>query len=351
MPSLYSSLTDSSGLLYLNGEPKTKRRKTKYILRGILQSRLTSRWFKFMKDQELEEAAENHPYLYKKLQLPYLSRTLSASDRLEVLTQHYRFLRRQLSAEVRRSLFSKGVILATFETKEGDKLELRLIYSGWCPREGELMVQLQEAKTGSLFTSISFTLRRNAGGRYEVFIGGLQGRNGGLRRSSAARKDALVEITRGLYGLRPKALLLFALQKMCADWGIAALRAVSNKRHVHRHNKNYPNLHASYDSFWIESGGVPLADGNFILPSRFVPRDESTIKPKKRGLYRQRYVLMTEISDQIHQALQDFRSSHPSASVSSLSELSSDSALVHSISRHAALHRWAQKRRQLVTAA
>jgi uncharacterized protein VirK/YbjX len=304
-----------------------------------------------MGNEGLEKAAENHPYFYRKLQLPYLSRTLDPSTRLQVLEQHYRFLKRHLSTEVRQALFSNGVRLATFETRDADKLELRLLYSGWCPREGELMLQLQDANTGSLFSSISFTVRKHPGSRYEAFIGGLQGRNGGLNRKAVARKEALVEITRSLHGLRPKALLLFALQQMSASWGISTIRAVSNNRHVHRHHKRHPELHASYDSFWVESGGVVIADGNFILPPRFVPRDDSTIKPKKRSLYRQRYELMQEISDQILQSLEQCRSSVPSNAINPPVDSTWCRKEELTISRRDVLIRWAQKRRLLGAAA
>jgi len=109
----------------------------------------------------------------------------------------------------------------------------------------------------------------------------------------------VIAITRAMYGLRPKALLVFVLQQLAACWGIARLRAVSDDTHIYRHPHKIRDLAASYDELWTESGGTLAGDGMFDLPATFVPRDISTLKPNKRQMYRRRYVLMAEIAEQI----------------------------------------------------
>lgn len=302
MRRLYPALSSSSHLLHPGPYFKARFKRSKYILRGMARRQLTLRWFKFLATYGLDQVATEHPYFYRKLQIGYLTRTLSPDGRLQVLEQHYRFLQRHLSPENTKALFSKGILLAFFETKKADALELRLLYSGWCPREGELMIQLMDARSGLLVSSISFTVGKYSAPRHEIFIGGLQGRNGNYLANPEG-KDSVVEITRGLHGLRPKALLLFAVQQVCSQWGISSLRAVSNRTHVHRHSSGQQKLLASYDAFWSESGGLRLADGNFTLPARFVPREECTIAPKKRSLYRSRYQMMETIGRQIHESL------------------------------------------------
>lgn len=112
-------------------------------------------------------------------------------------------------------------------------------------------------------------------------------------------KDAVVAITRGLHGLRPKALLLFALQELAGIWGIARLRAVSDANHIYRHWQKQRPVAASYDQWWLESGGRLAADGMFDLPVAFLPREIASLKANKRLLYRRRYQQMAEIAAQI----------------------------------------------------
>ena len=125
-----------------------------------------------------------------------------------------------------------------------------------------------------------------------MFIGGLQG-------SRDTGEDSVVAITRGLYGLRPKALLIYGLQQLAACWGVAHLQAVSDGLHIYRHFQARRNLAASYDEFWAECGGAQGADGAFDLPVAFIPRDISTIRVNKRQMYRRRYAMMEGIAEQI----------------------------------------------------
>jgi uncharacterized protein VirK/YbjX len=77
-----------------------------------MRPRLTARWFRVLSLFELEQAAEIHPYFYRKLQLGYVSRTFDAAGRLQLLEQHYRFLKRRLSPRATKSLFDAGIPLA-----------------------------------------------------------------------------------------------------------------------------------------------------------------------------------------------------------------------------------------------
>ena len=102
-----------------------------------------------------------------------------------------------------------------------------------------------------------------------------------------------------MYGLRPKALLLFALQQLAATWGVTRLRAAGDEMHIYRHWQKRKKLAAGYDEFWIESGGKLADDGMFNLPATFIPREISTLKVNKRQMYKRRYLMLAEIADQI----------------------------------------------------
>jgi uncharacterized protein YndB with AHSA1/START domain len=80
------------------------------------------------------------------------------------------------------------------------------------------------------------------------------------------------------------------------------LRAVSDAMHIYRHWQKRKQVAASYDSWWLESGGQLAADGMFDLPPTFIMRDISTIKVNKRQLYRRRYQMFTDITTQLERA-------------------------------------------------
>jgi hypothetical protein len=150
--------------------------------------------------------------------------------------------------------------------------------------------------TGAVLFTMAFSVTRWETEPRAMFIGGLQG------NKLANDKKLIVALTRGCHGLRPKALLLFALQTLAGLWNISQLRAVSDAMHIYRHWQKRKALAASYDTWWRESGGELAADGMFDLPAAFVPREISTLKPNKRPLYRHRYSMLDQIARQITHA-------------------------------------------------
>jgi uncharacterized protein VirK/YbjX len=299
MTPIFSSLIRSSLLIYPGTDFKARLKRARYCMRGFVFYPNTVDWLRFLSEQGLENTAAQYPLFYNKLQRPYLSRHLGISQRLLALKHHYKFLKRRFTEESFERLFASGMPLATIPTKDRGVFELDLGYSEISEREGELMLSLRDYSCiGEVIYFLAFTIRRFPQNRFEVFMGGLQGRK-------TVPKEIIVEVTRAMHGLRPKALLLFAVQEICSHWGVSSLMGVSNRLHVHRGCKERRKLLASYDSFWEESGGQLLSDGTYVLPSRFVPRDLNEIKPNKRNLYRKRYELMSRIRGQIQQALEN----------------------------------------------
>jgi hypothetical protein len=72
--------------------------------------------------------------------------------------------------------------------------------------------------------------------------------------------------------------------------------------HIYRHWQKRKHLAASYDEWWIESGGRLADDDMFDLSAAFVPRDISSLKVNKRQLYRRRYQMLAEIAGQIERS-------------------------------------------------
>jgi uncharacterized protein VirK/YbjX len=268
--------------------------RIKYCVRGLLMQRLTREWFELLGEPKLDVVAQNHPHIFSKLQRAYLHRSLGTKSRFQALKNHYRFVTLQLSGEaVDRVYGSSDLFLAQVPLVHTGSLDLRLSYYDSLSKEGEMSLTVHDGDTGALLAALSFCVTRYEVGSKQVFIGGLQG------FTTPGQKDQIITITRGLYGLRPKAILLFTLQQLTAVWQLDSIRAVSDGQHVYRHYRKRKKVDTSYDEFWLESGGLPGEDGLFTLPTAFAPRDLSGMKASKRQMYRRRYLMLDELAIQI----------------------------------------------------
>ena len=238
-------------------------------MRGLAWPAATAEWFQVLGNPALAAVVRHSPRLYQKLQRPYLTCRLHTAQRLESLRQHYQFILRHCSpARIREIHSPAGQRLARLPAADPGGYELRLQASAF-DKEGELAVCLCGDRGVVLFT-LTFTLLRCAAGGWEILIGGLQG------NSCANDKQLIITLTRHWHGLRPKALLLFALHQLAAGWKVRRVRAVGDATHIFRHWRKRKHIASSYDEWWREAGGQRAADGLFDLPARFVPRDIAT---------------------------------------------------------------------------
>lgn len=272
--------------------------RVKYCARALLVPRLTREWFDILGAPKLAVIVQNHPHIFSKLQRSYLDRSPGPWSRLQALKNHYRFVTLRLSDESVVGVYgSSGLVLTRIPLAESGSVELRLSYYDSLSKEGEMCVAVHDGDTGGMLAALSFCVTQYEPGPTEVFVGGLQG------FTSAIQRERIITITRALHGLRPKALLLYALQQLAAVWQLDSIRAVSDSQHVYRHYRKRKKVAMSYDGFWVESGGQLGADGLFTLPTAFAPRDLSELKPSKRQMYRRRYIMLQELAKQIRDSL------------------------------------------------
>lgn len=292
MKALVGKLLATAPLIHCAPTLRGFIKQTKYCLRGLALARQTREWFEFLQQPEMAFIVQNNPCLFHKLQRPYLTRILGTGERLEAIKEHYQFVLANFSAAMIEDVYAPaGMVLLEWRLEKAGTLELRLL-CGKMQKEGDLTLCLVNKETGNRVATLSFSIRKCKMFRKVLFIGGLQG-------DKATSEETVVAITRGLYGLRPKALLFYVVQELAAYWGITHLQAVSDDLHIYRHFQSRRNVNASYDAFWEECGGIHASDGVFDLPVAFVPRDILTIRANKRQQYRRRYLMLEAISDQI----------------------------------------------------
>ena len=273
-------------------------KRWKFIARAWLTPRLTCRWLAFLERPGLGPLVTARPRLFAKLQRPYLFRSLRPAQRLEVLEAHYEFTLTHLSGAALAAICAPaGLTVCTLEFPDTGPVSLRLLYTDKYEMEGELTLGIYAQEPARLVTAASFSILRTPGGTWEIFIGGLQANN------KADQRDLIRDVTKEMFGLRPKAFALWSIQTLAAAWNLPAIRAVGDDQHVYRHFQKRKELAASYDEFWGESEGTGDGHGFFVLPPRFIPRPVGELKPNKRSLYKRRYLLLDSLAAQLQASL------------------------------------------------
>lgn len=272
--------------------------RLKYCLRGLAFSSATRKWFRLLEDDRLAVVSRNHPHIFSKLQRVYLDRNLGVAERMARLQSHYRFVSGEFTDEMVGAIYgTSGYALASIALEAVGDFGLRLLYFDSLEKEGELSLAFHDENSGRPLFALSFCVTQFDARRRELLVGGLQGFR------SENEKDRIVAITRAMHGLRPKALLVIALQAFAGRWQFQSIRAVSDDRHVYQHFLRRKTLAASYDEFWLECGGQVAPDGLFDLPAVFAPRDLSSLKPGKRPMYRRRYLMLEQITADVQASL------------------------------------------------
>ncbi len=270
--------------------------RLKFMSRCLTTPRLTQDWFALWQAPKLAPLVQSHPRVLLKLQRRYLRKGINARARWKILQQHYGFALEHFSAAALREIFAApGALLAEMPVADVGRFSVRLFYNDLYEKEGDLSLIFYDEQVRERAFVLTFCVTSGQPGQREIFIGGLQG------FQVANKRESVVAVTRGMFGLRPKALLFFALQELAAQWKVQHLYAVSNKTRIQ--SKKYVAINADYDQFWIESGGQLNADGVFIMPREFAPRDLQTIRPNKRTLYRRRYEMLGALSEAIKRNL------------------------------------------------
>lgn len=288
---LLSKLVRTASLVHPGIGWRDRLSQFKYCVRGLAYAAQTHELFCALQSPKLSLAAKTHPRILSKLQRPYLHRKLAPRQRLEALQHHYRFIDQHFTRAMLAETFARqGFLIAAFELADVGRFGLRLVYRDEFEKEGELSLVFCDEASGAMLFTLTFCVVAGESGASEIFVGGLQG------CKVVNERERVVTVTRAMHGLRPKALLVFALQQLADMWAITAIRAVCDANHIYRHFRKRRSFAASYDEFWGECSGEPERDGNFSLPVKPHLRPVSEIKPGKRAMYRRRYAMLENLA-------------------------------------------------------
>ncbi|WP_267225225.1 VirK/YbjX family protein [Dyella silvae] len=273
--------------------PKRLASGLKYVARSARMARRQSAWLQELYGSPRLTAILAHdPRLHERWHHHYINRRASLAQRMAIISQHFRFAFNRLPAELVDAVYLHGrCTFGTLTLKDGSELLLELRRPTGRSREGELSLCLANTQ-GQLLSSAIFSIGDE--GR-TLLIGCLQGAAAELGR------EAVRELTKQCYGLRPKNLVFSLLLAFGSFTGAQRIRGVSNLAHPFAGESD--KIKADYDSFWEDCQGVLQPDGFFELPTAEPERDESQVESKHRSAFRRREQLRRDACAQLLAAL------------------------------------------------
>jgi uncharacterized protein VirK/YbjX len=262
------------------------RRTAKHFARCAFHLGAFRVWYGDATNPALQETLEHRPSLIMCVIHPYLNVDWGFEQKLEKISEHYRLLNGRL--DILRFMPPAFIALADL----GGEIQVRLHKYVYAEHEGELTISLYR---GDLrLYSLTFTLGR-IGVELVAYVGALQG------MGSSEALAIYRSLTHRMHGLRPRDLLVTAFRLLCCSLGVARILAISDGKRVCSNsylNSGTPIL-SSFDTAWIECGGVAVDDAFFELSPRLVRRSAKATPTRKRAQYRRHYAMIDAIAQQI----------------------------------------------------
>lgn len=269
-----------------------KKQERKYFFHSIMNPRFSSWWFELLKTPDFVFITKYRPKLYFKPFRVYLSSKWKKKEKVKVIRDTYKLI--LASKHFTQVISDAPIEIAHFQLKDGIEAFLKLGYDFKYRKEGELVLSFECEELGGVIAETAFSFEEIKSGQWACRIGCVQGHHkNDLYSAKAAQKL--------MHGLRPKSLIVFAVQEFSRALGFRAIFGAGDSIQAYRkkHFIHIPFLHKipfDYDAFWEESEGRLVKQGWYKLPLEPARKDIKDIKSSKRALYRRRYDLMDELS-------------------------------------------------------
>ena len=293
------ALTEHS---FANENPKyIKKQKKKILFHTLLNISFAKKWFSLIQSEEYKWVLSHRSRIYFKPFRVYMSTKWGKKERTKALLSCYAFIKQQpfLTRVIQEE---KPIKMAEFTMKyNGEKGQIYLGYNERFRKEGELVVSLHCDSYQEAICEASFVIDKE-NEEWVCRIGCVQG------NKSAETENAIKELQKQMYALRPKALMIFIIQELSRQLGCTALYGVGSK--IQAHNKKHfihiewlHKLSFCYDTLWKDVDGTPDKDGWFKLPIEMQYKSMEEIKSSKRSLYHSRYEMLDKIAAEIQETI------------------------------------------------
>lgn len=283
----YTYLWKISGDIF---KPKfgISRFRFKFMVKAFIFSEHIKPLLDAKENSAIKKLISQRPEILGVIIWPYLCSKWDARTRLNKIVEHYTAIE-DLTFKIDFPLDGALKLLDLAEVHEN--LHIVLDQPIWFMREGQLVINLFLGNVRIL--SLAFSLARESG-KVVAYVGALQGRN------LDWLLDANREITKSLYGMRPRDFLFELFRDFCRIVGVSKIYAVSESSRHHRSGyfatkTKSEELKLNYDEIWIERGGILENLDFYVFSVNVQKKNLEEVSSKKRSMYRRRYDLLKNI--------------------------------------------------------
>ncbi|RDV04592.1 DUF535 family protein [Undibacter mobilis] len=280
------------------------KEKRRMIFRFLRAPHSMRAWFIDLHDICSRSRVDTIPFdLANKPARHFLCNNLRPAQRSHILAYHYDALLNVMGGQhVRDLIAGSHLTLADFVGRSGNHYELRLERSPLWSREGELTCRLLVQNDQVTVATTTFAIGPDQkDGHRCLWIGGLQG------SAKHYGKTLTVHVTKDLFGLRPKDLLMHVIYALKESFDAAEIMTASNLGHASSRVYRARKWVADYDRYWIELGATPNGPYAFKLPAQLRRRSIDEVTPTKRGAWRARHVLLDKIVEDVRVMQRQYR--------------------------------------------
>lgn len=282
-------------------ESYRRKQRSKTLLYFSTHFKLTNHWLDKLNGEELRDVFAHRPRIFMKPYRPYLSTKWSKYKVIQVIIDNYDYLRKKGLMDW---VGSENKTICCFTLKDDIEGRIEIGYNEKFRKEGELVIQFVCDQLGGVISLASFSFEK-ASDKWNCRIGCIQGNN-----ELPSEKIKLAQ--KLMHGLRPKVLMIFAIQKICNALQVDHLfgSGDSIQAHKKKHAIHIPWVHKigfKYDEIWKEEGGVQNDEGWFEIPILPKRKSISEMKVHKRAYYLKRYELEKNIAEGIECSLRCWR--------------------------------------------
>lgn len=275
-----------------------RKQQWKIFYHILISPFFACKWFELLKKKELGLIFKYRKTLYIKPFRVYMSIRWNKAHKVKVIEDTYRFILQRQEVFM-PFITGSSVPLARLQFSNGYEGFISITYTYRYRKEGELVVMFECEELGGIVEAAAFSFEEIDDGQWICRIGCVQGKHNEDPSSYPAKMAQKL-----MYGLRPKALVVFAVQELVRKLGIVGLYGAGDSIQAYRrkHAIHIPWLHSihfKYNSFWPEIDGCLSSRGWYELPLTMRRKDLSELKTSKRALHRRRYAMLDDLSEQI----------------------------------------------------
>lgn len=238
------------------------------------------------------------PAIFEKPFSPYVRTDWDSCQRYEQIRNHFILLKQLFGENLAQIYKPQGYQLFEFNCHDNERYSVEL-FPGY-QNEGSIGIRLCDDQKREVYT---LSLHLSGGQEKSCYIGALQGPNDRIPE----RQKIIVSLTRGLHGLRPKALMLEALYMVADSLEIGSIYGISNVGNIYNasvySDKKVEASRFDRDRMWREYCAESISECLFQFPQEPVRKDIALLKPNKRSMYRKRYAWLAHAAWQADDAI------------------------------------------------